>query len=58
MTRHVIEHSESPDGERTYWECDCGQGGSCPAWKFEIHAESHVPEGEHVVYRYTSGDRP
>lgn len=54
--KHVIEISESPDGERSYWECDCGTGGSCPSWKADIHAEQHVPEGEPVVYRHGTGD--
>lgn len=55
MTRHVIQISE--DGERSYWECDCGHGGSCPGYTVDIHAEKHVPEGEQVAYRHPGRSR-
>lgn len=55
-TKHVIEIHEDVDNDRSYWNCDCGIGGSCPSYKVDIAAEKHIPEGELVSYRYPAGD--
>lgn len=49
-TRHVIEIDEV--GDRAYWQCDCGHGGSSAASHAEEHAEEHIPDGEGASYRY------
>lgn len=49
--RHVIEINDDADGERTYWECDCGMAGSAPSFRADFAAEKHIPEDALAVYR-------
>lgn len=48
--KHVVEISDN-DGERSYWECDCGSSGSAPSCNVDFAAEKHIPHGEPRSYR-------
>lgn len=51
MEKHVIEITELEAGH-SYWECDCGTSGSCPAEAdVGIAAERHIPQDEGAIYR-------
>lgn len=46
MTEHKIytEEIEDSDGERSYWECSCGAGGSAATYKVDIASDRHIKE--------------
>lgn len=51
MENHIIEITET-EGDRSYWECECGTSGSCPAEAdVGIAAERHIPQDEGAIYR-------
>jgi hypothetical protein len=46
-TEHRI-HTEH-EGERAYWECSCGRGGSAEWDRVDLASDKHIPEGDRRV---------